>query len=1207
MWGLMRLSPSPSFVGLTEFKMTEDISHYEWVTAQVTQGKFYLCAPREGMSSNGVAALVSPDLSPSGPPHMEVVVRGRVIYFDLKMFPLLPPVRTIVLYGTNQVRDRPLLERCLEQVMKGPTLLMGDMNAITQWDDVTGVSMPYASRLLWPWLRHMEETHTLIDLVGTTTIHPFKTRNRGYAGQSRLDRIYGSKDLFPLLQCSTGPTNLVGSDGAHLSDHDPVLVQVSARPWCQEPRGGCIGWTGRHIKQYRKMLGGVPIPEGIEDMQPECLLEVYQRLEDAMKEAARLLMPKPPSRRQERKLEWIAEIKYMLRLQRRNPKLFFRRLKSSNLMPMVKPNTPLSSHILPKLMSVSNPFDPEVVRLYKASQVAPPLLHLPTDEDLRRLSRVPRSKSAGPDGIHPYLVYQLPDRQFHVIVCCIRSILQGGEAPRSFWDACVIGLFKGKPDWDEPAAWRPVSMPTAGYRLLMRWVVSQLQPYIQGYLDTRQYGRRGASTAMATMELLGWQRRMEATTGCYGALLDVQNAFSSVPHALLFSLLERVDVPECFRQIIANSMTAGMMVPQGGGAPFLPTSGVRQGCPLSVLLFTLFYDLLLQQCRLPCSAYVDDLAILAPSKAQLVEEMAHLQGLLDRMGMQLNLAKCICLGPEGGWIEEVQEWPQLQQVGGRIAMKAEAMHLGHPICFPFDHSRLMEVVATEGHASMQDFLNKPLPLSARITVLNHVLIPQLLYRLECLPPHEGFHQCVLRWTKELILGLSDIPSFVNPKTIFSPKRFGLGCAYFPTLMPQRCLDVCHKFLRYRGVDPQVFPGVPYVLQCLQRAAICLGAEVHFSGDYSGVPPFETGVEHPLQGCPFIELPMVEVSSPMPGLYSDGSFDAERGVCASAVVLPDGRRMVLRPPGPPSSYKAEVYALCLAVDWAGQNDTIYTDSAATLAAVAGSSERVVLGACIRHIREGIILKDLGVQYVPGHQGILGNELADEAARVAQELLPPPKVHHPQRPWEVCYGGELCQPPHKTWAKANTPSHHPYDIHPVSWRFLRVGWWFKWLCGLVSAAGFDHPQSYWHNTPSQTPCLYCQQFHNRSVHGFVGLCESPGMPLVKAWLDAWGCHRQLLNAWRQVATERERFLLGKLVIPWGLWLHLQEALGLKVARQAVRHFQATILYKLKGCIPRFHVSKGHPRRRLNPWVAEDWLPVPRRPAARFPPLKRQALTH
>ena len=65
---LMHLEAPPSFVGLCEFKMTGDLSQYQWLTAHVTRGRFYLCAPEEGGSCNGVAALISSDLTPHGPP-----------------------------------------------------------------------------------------------------------------------------------------------------------------------------------------------------------------------------------------------------------------------------------------------------------------------------------------------------------------------------------------------------------------------------------------------------------------------------------------------------------------------------------------------------------------------------------------------------------------------------------------------------------------------------------------------------------------------------------------------------------------------------------------------------------------------------------------------------------------------------------------------------------------------------------------------------------------------------------------------------------------------------------------------------------------------------------------------------------------------------------------------------------------------------------
>ena len=79
----------------------------------------------------------------------------------------------------------------------------------------------------------------------------------------------------------------------------------------------------------------------------------------------------------------------------------------------------------------------------------------------------------------------------------------------------------------------------------------------------------------------------------------------------------------------------------------------------------------------------------------------------------------------------------------------------------------------------------------------------------------------------------------------------------------------------------VFPGLPHVLQCLQKAAMCLGAEVVINPNaFQWSPVSNEGVgEHPLQGCPFLALPPAELTSSLPGIFSDGSFDADQGKCA----------------------------------------------------------------------------------------------------------------------------------------------------------------------------------------------------------------------------------------------------------------------------------------------------------------------------------------
>jgi hypothetical protein len=145
---------------------------------------------------------------------------------------------------------------------------------------------------------------------------------------------------------------------------------------------------------------------------------------------------------------------------------------------------------------------------------------------------------------------------------------------------------------------------------------------------------------------------------------------------------------------------------------------------------------------------------------------------------------------------------------------------------------------------------------------------------------------------------------------------------------------------------------------------------------------------------------------------------------------------LAPQGRASCYRAEVYAWALAVDVVDPGSTIYTDSAAALAAVQGSSPRVTLAHPIHHIRQQVARKQLVLQHVRGHQGIQGNEVADKVAKDACQTLPLPPPQLRQTPWDICIQGELQVAPHKTWIRALTPQHAQTDIHCWSWslRFL-----------------------------------------------------------------------------------------------------------------------------------------------------------------------------
>ena len=162
-------------------------------------------------------------------------------------------------------------------------------------------------------------------------------------------------------------------------------------------------------------------------------------------------------------------------------------------------------------------------------------------------------------------------------------------------------------------------------------------------------------------------------------------------------------------------------------------------------------------------------------------------------------------------------------------------------------------------------------------------------------------------------------------------------------------------------------------------------------------------------------------------------------------------MVIRPPGSGSSYKAELYALLLGCDIARPLDKICTDSHASIMAIAGKSERIIMGNVVERIRRLIEGKELTLIHVRGHMGIRGNEKADALAKEMNEKLPEVEAPEIRQPYEIQYGGEIRWPPHKQWIREICPKHHPSGVHSISWRKIHDSTWAKWLLGMASGIG------------------------------------------------------------------------------------------------------------------------------------------------------------
>nr|XP_050033033.1 uncharacterized protein LOC126529541 [Dermacentor andersoni] len=143
----------------------------------------------------------------------------------------------------------------------------------------------------------------------------------------------------------------------------------------------------------------------------------------------------------------------------------------------------------------------------------------------------------------------------------------------------------------------------------------------------------------------------DARTGggelCVG-FLDFANAFGSVAHQALVDAVRGAGAGAAFATIVEDlyrANTTCVVAAAGITGPITIGAGLRQGCPLSGLLFNLVVDPVMhavqggdrQHNNL---AYADDLTLLAADPTTLQSRLDRVTALSARLGLRLNAAKC---------------------------------------------------------------------------------------------------------------------------------------------------------------------------------------------------------------------------------------------------------------------------------------------------------------------------------------------------------------------------------------------------------------------------------------------------------------------------------------------------------------------------------------------------------------------------------------
>ena len=275
--------------------------------------------------------------------------------------------------------------------------------------------------------------------------------------------------------------------------------------------------------------------------------------------------------------------------------------------------------------------------------------HIPSLDCVLEHVHGTNNSAAGPDGI-PFAIYRLCADEIapilHAIIC---SLAKGDTPPPGYNHARLFIIPKN--DSIDIAATRPISVTNADNRIIAKALTTAITPTLKAILHPDQKGfvpgRQGEDHIFALNQ--AYYSAQSRKQQYYILFLDTKKAFDSIHHDFILATLDVLGMPQWFCCVISGLLDQVRVEPvlsEDTGISIPIHRGVKQGCPLSPLLFVICYDVLLH--KLTASsltkhakqfAFADDLAIASHNLTDLTDSLHIIHDFATYSGLGLNIDK----------------------------------------------------------------------------------------------------------------------------------------------------------------------------------------------------------------------------------------------------------------------------------------------------------------------------------------------------------------------------------------------------------------------------------------------------------------------------------------------------------------------------------------------------------------------------------------
>lgn len=474
------------------------------------------------------------------------------------------------------------------------------------------------------------------------------------------------------------------------------------------------------------------------------------------------------------------------------------------------------------------------------------------EQVLRKLKSMKTNTAAGPDGV-TLRQWRSFDRSGRVLAALFRTFQVLGRMPSILKVAKTVLLPKTA-EASECKDFRPITIGQVLSRIFSSLMADRFSSAFSLHGSQRGFlPCNGTKENLAILDGLLRDGR-SGKRNIAVAFLDLEKAFDSVGHKALGETLKRHLIDDRTAALVTDMYTDAYTRVQVGTSSTRELKiqrGVRQGDPLSPILFNLLLDPVFRQLEavgagvrvgeitITALAFADDIALIAESPGALQRALERVDFFAEAHGLSFHIDKCA--------------WFSMRKMGRSFTLNEGAPALALcaqevPLIKPGDHYKYLGALIggwskKVGSNQDEDWLSRAVSalgrtteLSAkqRLDLLQTFVVPKLLYRLTIsLPPRK------VLLSMDRILRIhtrrwSHLPPYASKGFLHSSVRDGgLGVPKLSALVPK-------IFVRERS--KMILSDDPSLRECARlwgwQTTISRAVRLHRMPTWEGTRPYQ---------------------------------------------------------------------------------------------------------------------------------------------------------------------------------------------------------------------------------------------------------------------------------------------------------------------------------------------------------------------------------